>query len=190
MLSSAPALQFRIALSHVNREIDRVRNVIVERDRLETAEHLILRVLAYCIFFDDELRFGAGLAARGAADLWARDATGKPTIWIDCGVADADELRKMIQHNRGVAVHVLFSEAERRDAFLEQMAELRRHPPELEAIGIWTVDPELVGALAARDELRQRWAVTIVEDHLYVEVDGRTVDCALERVTAPPPDRR
>jgi uncharacterized protein YaeQ len=190
MLSSAPALHFRIALSHVNRGIDRVRNVIVERDRLESAEHLILRVLAFCLFFDDELRFGPGLGARGAADLWARDATGKPTIWIDCGVADADELRKMVQHNRGVAVHVLFNEAARRDAFMEQMTELKRRPPELDAIGIWTVDGALVGELAASDDLRQRWSVTIVEDHLYVETDGRTVDCALERVSAPAPERR
>jgi len=190
MLPTATALQFRIALSHVVRGIDRVRNVIVERHRLETDEHLILRVLAFCIFYDDELRFGPGPAAREAADLWARDATGKPTVWVDVDADDADRLRKMIQHNRGVAVHVLFADAGRRDALLAQLAELKRRPPELEALGIWTVDAALVGALAARDELRQRWAVTIVEDHLYVEHDGRTVDCPLQRTSLPPPERR
>jgi uncharacterized protein YaeQ len=190
VLSAAPALHFRIALSHVDRGIDRVRNVIVERHRLETAEHVVLRVLAFCIFYEDELRFAPGQAARGSADLWARDAGDKPTVWVDCGDADADELRKMIQHNRGVAVHVLHCEPARRDALLAQIAALKRRPPELDAIGIWTVDAALVAELAARDDLRQRWSVTIVADHVYVEHDGRNVDCALERTQVPPPERR
>ena len=190
MLSASTALHFRIALSHVDRAIDRVRSVIIDRDREEAPEHLILRVLAFCLFYDDELRFGPGPTVRAAADLWARDAVDKPTIWVDCGAADADELRKMIQHNRGVAVHVLFCDPARRDAFLAGIAELRRRPPELEALGIWTVDAELVAALAAGDELRQRWSVTVVEDHLYVEHDGHNVDCPLTRTAVPPPERR
>jgi uncharacterized protein YaeQ len=190
MLSSSTApTQFRIALSHVDRGIDRVRNVIVERYRTETAEHLILRVLAWCLFYDDELAFGAGPAARGAADLWAQDATGRATIWVECGDADAEALRKVVQHSREVAVQVLFSDRTRRDALLGQLAELKRRPPELDAMGIWMVAPDLVAALAARDEQRQRWAVTVVGDHLYIECEGTSVDSELER-SAPPPAHR
>jgi uncharacterized protein YaeQ len=184
------ALQFRIALSHVDRAIDRVRNVIVDRHRDESDRHLVLRVLAWCLFYDDDLRFGPGLAARDGADLWAQDPAGRPTIWVACGSADAEGLRKLIQHNRGVAVHTLFDDVERRDDFLRQIAELKRRPPELDAVGIWMVAPELVSALAERDERRQRWAVTVVGDHLYVENDGLTVDSELERSTPPPAESR
>jgi uncharacterized protein YaeQ len=189
MLPAATALQFRIVLSHVDRGIDRVQSIIVERHRAETIEHLMLRVVAWCLFYDDELRFGPGALARGAPDLWAHDAAERPTIWVECGDADADGLRKMIQHNRGVVVHVLFSARPRRDQFLHELAGLRRRPPELDTIGIWTVDPELIAALAASDERRQRWAVTVVGDHIYVEADGVNVDSALERSAAPPADR-
>ena len=186
MLPASVALHFRIALSHVDRGIDRVQSIIVERHRTETMDHLILRVLAWCLFHDDELRFGPGVLARGAADLWARDAAEKPTVWVECGDADADGLRKMIQHSRGVRVEVLFSERARRDDFLAQLAELKRRPPEIDSMGIWWVDPELVAALAANEEGRQRWAVTIVGDHLYVETDVITADGALERSTPAP----
>ena len=181
MLPASVALQFRITLSHVDRGIDRVQSLIVERHRLETREHLILRVIAWCLFHDDELRFGPGVVASRAADLWAHDGADRPTIWVACGDADADDLRKMIQHNRGVVVQALFSDVERRDHFLAQIAELKRRPPELEAMGIWLVDANLVAALSANEERRQRWTVTIVGDHLFVEAEGLTVDCALER---------
>src|SRR6266700_978349 len=185
MLPASVSLQFRITLSHVDRGIDRVQSIIVDRHRLESREHLILRVIAWCLFHDDELRFGPGVVASRAADLWAHDAADKPTIWVVCGDADADDLRKMIQHNRGVVVHALFSEVARRDHFLQQFAQLTRRPPELEAMGIWLCDHELVAALAASDEWRQRWSVTIVGDHLFVAAEAVTVDCALERSMPP-----
>jgi uncharacterized protein YaeQ len=186
MLPASVALQFRITLSHVDRAIDRVQSLIVEQHRLETHEHLILRVIAWCLFHDDELRFGPGVVASRAADLWARDAAERPTIWVACGDADADDLRKMIQHNRGVVVRALFADVARRDHFLAQIADLKRRPPELEAMGIWLVDADLVAALSASEERRQRWTVTIVGDHLFVDVDGANVDCALERSSPPP----
>jgi uncharacterized protein YaeQ len=189
MLPAASAMHFRIALSHVDRGIDRVQSIIVERHRTETMDHLILRVLAWCLFHDDELRFGPGVLARGAADLWAHDAAEKPTVWVECGEADADGLRKMIQHNRGVVVHVLFSDPVRRDAFLAELAACKRRPPEMETMGIWLVDPALVAALAASDARRQRWAVTVVGDHIYVEADGVTADGAVERSQPPPSER-
>ncbi len=189
MFPGSVTLHFRITLSHVDRAIDRVQSIIVDRHRSETMEHLTLRVLAWCLFHDDELRFGPGVLAHGAADLWARDAAERPTIWVEVGDADADKLRKMVQHSRGVRVNVLFAAQERRDHFLAQLAGLKRHPPELADMGIWRVDAALVAALAQNEDERQRWAVTIVGDHLYIEADTVTVDCALERSTPPPESR-
>lgn len=188
MLPASIALHFRIALSHVDRAIDRMQSFIVESHRSETMEHLMMRVLAWCLFYDDELRFGPGVLAHGAADLWAHDPGEQPTVWVECGDADPDKLRKMIQHSRGVRVGVLFSDRARRDHFLAQLAGLKKHPPELADMGIWLLDPELVATLARDEAARQRWSVTIVGDHLYVETDAVTVDCALERSTPPPPE--
>jgi hypothetical protein len=41
---------------------------------------------------------------------------------------------------------------------------------------VWTVEPRLVTALAEKEARSSKWAVTIVGDHLYVEVDGATLD--------------
>jgi uncharacterized protein YaeQ len=186
-MGSVP-MQFRIALTNVDRALDRVQKVIVDRQASESAEHLVLRVLAWCILYDDDLRFGPGVSARNAADLWAHDANDKPTIWIECGDADAAALRKVMVHNRGIRVHVLFSDPERHADFLRQIADLDRRPAGFDEMTIWKVDPAFVAALASHDQLRQRWDATIVEDHLYIDCDGTHLESELLR-THPPEEK-
>ena len=187
-LGSIP-MQFRIALTNVDRGLDRVQKVIVDRHSAETAEHLVLRVLAWCIVHEDELRFGPGVSARNAADLWAHDATGKPTLWIECGEADAVALRKVMVHNRGIRVHVLFSDPGRHADFLKQIQQLDRRPAGFDEMVIWRVDQEFVAGLARHDGRRQRWDATIVEDHLYIDCDGTHLESELHRAF-PPPEKR
>jgi hypothetical protein len=55
----------------------------------------------------------------------------------------------------------------------------------LEAVDFREVSAELVERLAARAEERQRWSVTLVEDHLYVDADGVTADAEVVQVRVP-----
>ena len=41
---------------------------------------------------------------------------------------------------------------------------------------VWTIDRALVAELAAREDRRQRWSVTVVGDHFYIDADGKTLD--------------
>ena len=52
----------------------------------------------------------------------------------------------------------------------------------LEAVDFWEISAELVDRLAASELERQRWAVTLVEDHLYVDADGVAADCEVSKV--------
>jgi uncharacterized protein YaeQ len=124
------------------------------------------------------------LSTPEAADLWAHDLTGGLTTWIECGSADPDKLKKVMQHHPGVAVHALFSDGRRRDELVAAVAGWKRPPTSLT---IWTVDAQLVAALALRDERRQKWAVTVVGDHFYLDVDGdslASLDGAVERISS------
>src|SRR5207302_303340 len=146
----------------------------------ETAEHLVLRVLAFCLVPDEGLEFGPGLSTPEAADLWARDLTGRITTWVECGSATPEKLRHVLQHHAGAAVHHVFSGGERaersvRDELRAAVADWRRPPRGFETVTLWAIDPALVTALAAVEERRQKWSVTVVGDHLYVDVDGRPV---------------
>lgn len=175
-------MDFVLTLSHVDRGREASEKLAVARHPSESAEHVVLRVIAYCLFHEEGLGFGPGLADADGADLWTRDPGGRITTWVECGTAAFDKLKKVVQHNTGVAVHAVFSDQRRRDELLETARDpAARAGKVASSIEVWRVDPALVAALAESQERRQKWAVTIVGDHLYIEADGVARDGALER---------
>ncbi|HVZ72141.1 MAG TPA: YaeQ family protein [Polyangia bacterium] len=185
-MSSPSPLQLRIALAHVDRGIDVVEKIIVGRDPETSPEHVMLRVIAWCLFHAEGLRLADGAPRRDVPDLAVIGLDLKAQIWIAVGTADAEEIRRVVAHNRGVTVHVLVDDEGARDRLLAQIAGIKKRPPGFDDLSVWMIDRAFVRALAARDELRQRWAVTVVADHIYVDADGTKADSAFTRTPAPP----
>ena len=192
-------LEYRLTLSHVDRGRDVSETLYLARHPSETQEHVVLRLLAWCLLNEEGLTFGPGLSTPDAADLWAHDATGRLTTWIEAGTATAERLRKSLQHHSGAQAHVVLDDERATVELAAELAEarwLRSCPPPI----LWTFDAALVAALAEHEERRQRWAVTIVGDHVYIDLDPnsatvrdlpagarRTLDGAVtRRQTAPP----
>jgi len=186
---ASTAMQIRLALSVVDRGLDVNEKLVVARRTDEPMSHVVLRVLAYCLFYRDDrpqcLEFALGPADRDSPDLWAHDLVGRPIEWIVCGEPDAEELAHVLRHQRQALVRVLFGSDEGRDNFFLRIQSLRRRVMGLEAVEFRQVSADLVERLAAREEERQRWSVTVVEDHVYVDADGVTADSEVVRVRVP-----
>jgi uncharacterized protein YaeQ len=185
-MASPSPLQLRVELAHVDRGLELVSKLIVDRDPETPPEHVILRALAWCIFHQDGLRLADGPPRRDVPDLAIISPELKAVRWIACGAADAEEIRRVMAHNRGVRVDTLFDAAAPLERFLHQLGAVKKRPPGFEEIGIASIDHEAVARLAARDELRQRWSVTIVADHFYVDSDGVKAESPIARFAVPP----
>lgn len=183
MALSPVRLEFRVVLSHVDRAIDKSETVYVARHPSETQDHVVLRMLAWCLLHEEGIAFGPGLSTPDAADLWTHDPTGRLTTWIECGTATAERLRKSLSQHSGAHTHVVMDDER---ALRELQAELAdaRWPRNCPPPTLWLVDRALVAALAAREERRQKWAVTFVGDHFYIDVDGRTLNGAVTAYTS------
>jgi uncharacterized protein YaeQ len=172
--------EYRLTLSNTDRGVDRAESVYIARHPSETMVHATLRVLAWCLLSEEGLAFGPGLSSPDAADLWTHDATGRLTTWVECGNATAERLRKVQQHNSHVKVHVVIDDVRAGEALKSALAETKlpraATPPEL-----WVIDHAFVHALAERDERRQKWSVTIVGEHFYIDADGTTFDGGITR---------
>jgi uncharacterized protein YaeQ len=179
MALSPTRLEFRIRLSNVDRGVEVEEPVIVARHPSETQAHVILRVLARCLLHTPMLEFGPGLSTPDAADLLARGPTGELTTWVECGTATAERLRKILQHNR-VELHVVLDDEARAEALRLELHSLGL-PRGARPVQLWAIDPALVRSLAAAEERRQKWTVTIVGDYFYVDADAGSVSGPVTR---------
>jgi uncharacterized protein YaeQ len=175
-------LEFRIQLSNVDRGVEVEETVIVARHPSETQAHAVQRVLARCLLHREGLEFGPGLSTPEAADLWAHGPTGELTTWVECGAVAADKLRKVLQHNHRIEAHVVLDDPARPATLAEELRALGI-PRSARPVEVWLIEAALIRELAAREERRQRWVVTVVGDSFYVDVEGRSASGAVTRTT-------
>lgn len=168
--------EYRVQLSDVEREVQRELSVVAARHPSETAEHLTLRVLAFCLLWRDSIAFGPGLSDGEGPDLEAHDAGGRRSLWVECGAVEAAKLKRVVQQHPGAEVHVVLADRRRRRELLEAVAALPHGIKGGERVTLWQLGPELLAALAGNEARRQRWSVTVVGGHLYVDADGRSFD--------------
>ncbi len=177
---AASLCDFEIELSHVDRGVEAKLRLKTARHPSETFARVWLRVLAYCLWYDERLAFGPGLSDPDAPDLLLTDLTGQPAHWIRVGKSEPAKIQRAADRNPRVSV--LFESPARLAAFVE--AARAEGVERLEEVELAAVDPALVDALAAGEERRAKAQVTIVGDHFYVQKDGASHDGALERARA------
>ena len=191
MSAGARTLQVRLVVSAVDRALEVNTKLVVPRREDEAMTHVVLRVLAFCLFCGEhgrpgELRLAPGPADRDGPDLWSHDLAGRPVEWIICGAPDLEELRYVLQHQRQAQVRILLGSDQERERFLAGIHAFRRPLERLRTVDVQQVDAALLEALSRRQEERQRWLVTVVEGHVYVELDGQAVDGEVHPVSLPP----
>jgi uncharacterized protein YaeQ len=181
MSAGARTLQVRLVVSAVDRALEVNTKLVVPRREDEAMTHVVLRVLAFCLFCGEhgrpgELRLAPGPADRDGPDLWSHDLAGRPVEWIICGAPDIEELRYVLQHQRQAQVRIVLGSDQERERLLAGLHGFRRPLERLQTVDVRLVDAALLESLARRQEERQRWLVTVVEGHVYVDCDGQVAD--------------
>jgi uncharacterized protein YaeQ len=172
----ATIYNFAIQLSHVERGVYESLEVKVARHPSEAEDHLVARVLAYCLEFTEGLSFSRGLSHPDEPALAVRDLTGQLLAWIDVGAPDAARLHKAAKAAPRVAVYT-----HKAPALLRQLAGERIH--RAEAIELYAFDRELMMGLIARLQRRMALDLSVTDGHLFVSVDGATFSGELERLS-------
>jgi len=165
---------FDIDLSDVDRGVYERLALRVACHASETAEHLVARVLAYCLELTEGLSFGPGLAEPDQPSLAVRDLTGELQAWIDVGAPDTARLHRASKAARRVAVYTHKDPA----LLVRQCAGERIH--RAHAIRLHAFDRTLIAGLAARLQRRTAFALSVNEQHLYVTIGDTLLSGAVE----------
>jgi uncharacterized protein YaeQ len=172
----ATIYHFAIRLSDVDRGVYETLALKVARHPSEAQDHLVTRVLAYCLETTDGLSFSRGLSEPDEPALSVRDLTGQLRAWIDIGAPDAARLHRAAKAAPRVAVYTHKAPAQ----LLRQLQGERIHRGG--EIELYAIDRELVSGLAARLERRMEFDLSVTEAHLFISFGGATLSGAVERL--------
>lgn len=166
-----------IQLSDIDRGVYESLAATVARHPSETEERLVARLLAYAIFYEDDLTFTKGLCAADEPDLWIRGGDGRVQLWLEVGVPDAERIVKASRHSEKVA---LLACGRALPSWEQQQL------PKLAALSnltVVTIDQPFLAAVVQRLERAISWSITITEGSCYLTIGSETLETTV-RVAA------
>src|SRR6266550_398777 len=141
----------------------------------ETPEYMATRLLAYCLEYTEGIEMTAGLSDGNEPAIVVRDLTGRITAWIEVGLPDADRLHRASKLAERVAVYT------HRDPriLLGQLEGHRIHRSE--DVAIYSFAGTFINDLAARIERRVAMTLSVTEQHVYLDINGQSLETTIER---------
>lgn len=170
---------FDVEISDVDRGVYETLALCVARQPSETAAYMVTRILAYCLEYREGIVFTEGVAAGDEPAVCVRDLTGRMTAWIEVGMPDADRLHRGAKLADRVAVYTHRDP----DKLLKQLSGAKIH--RAAEIPIFAFDPGFVDTLAESIGRRSRISLSVTERHLYVELDGQTLETSISEHRIP-----
>ncbi len=170
MALTATIYNFDVQLADVDRGVYETLAFKAAQQPSETGEYLLSRVLAYCLEFAEGIAFSKGIAEPDVPALAVRDLTGALKVWIDVGLPDAARLHKASKASPRVAIYT------HRDPvrLVAQLAGEKIH--RAADVELYGLSRDLIDGLVARLDRRNSWEMSITDRHVYVAVQGVTIE--------------
>ena len=169
MALTATLYTFTLQIADMDRGVYADVELRVAQQPSETAEFMAMRVLAYCLEYEEGIALTEGVAAVDQPAVWVRDLTGKVTAWIEVGAPTAERVHRGSKLAGRAAVYA------HRDPqlLLAQFANAKIH--RAESIPVYAVERAFLSDFAQRLQRRSRIALSITERQLYADVDGHSL---------------
>jgi uncharacterized protein YaeQ len=176
MALTATIYNLDVQLSDTDRGVYESLAFKVAQQPSESDEHMMARVLAYCLEYTEGIGFSKGIAEPEEPALFVRDLTGTLRTWIDIGSPDAARLHKASKAASRVVVYTHKDPAQ----LVRALDGERIH--RADALELYALDRPLIGELVSHRERRTTFDLTVTEGHLYVSIDGETLSGTVERI--------
>jgi len=176
MALTATIYNLDVQLSDTDRGVYETLAFKVAQQPSESDEHMAARVLAYCLEFTEGIGFSKGIAEPEEPALFVRDLTGALRTWIDIGSPDAARLHKASKAAPRVVVYTHKDPAQ----LVRALDGERIH--RADALELYALDRALIGDLVSHRERRTKFDLTVTEGHLYLTIDGETLEGSVERI--------
>src|SRR4051794_37949092 len=94
MALGATVYRFEIDLSDVDRDVYRVLDLRLARHPSESEPFLLVRTIAYCLFYEEGIAFSRGLSTAEEPAIWVKNRQDNVTLWLEIGSPSRDRIHK------------------------------------------------------------------------------------------------
>jgi uncharacterized protein YaeQ len=161
MALTATTYKVELDLSDLDRGLYENARFTLARHPSETAERLVVRILAYALWYAPEMSFGRGLSEAGDPALSVSSLDGRLLHWIEVGQPDAERL---VRSSRRAERLSLLAYGNLR-VWAPKILPLVEDLSNLEIVA---VDQAALEQLASELPRNLRWGVMISESTLFV----------------------
>ncbi|MEA3175351.1 MAG: hypothetical protein QOF42_2762 [Gammaproteobacteria bacterium] len=174
MALGATIYTFKIDLADSDRSVYAALDLRVARHPSETEDHLLTRVLAYCLEYTEGIGFSSGISDADQPAIAVRDLTGALITWIDIGAPEGARLHRASKLASRVAVYTHKEPGQ----LLAKLQLQRIH--RAESLEIYAVDRVWLAALAAKLARRMEFALTVADRNLYLSLADETLTSVVQ----------
>jgi len=136
----------------------------------ETIERLMVRILAFARFADEQLQFTKDLFETDEPALWQKDLTGQLEQWIELGQPSEDKLKKASARCKRVAIVTYGQQV---DEWWKRNSKVKT----LSNVEVWQLAPETTAQIQNLCERTMQLQLnvmdgewTLLNDHEQVEI--------------------
>lgn len=176
MAAKAIIYKVDLQISDMDRHYYAAHALTLAQHPSETAERLMVRLLAFALNAHEFLVFGKGFGDEEESDLWQKDLTGVIDLWIEIGQPDEQRIRRACGRARQVIVYTYSGRSA--DIWWEKIAPALERSKNLTVIDFPAASAQQIAALANRNMQLQ----CLIQDG-QIQLISDTATVALELTT-------
>jgi uncharacterized protein YaeQ len=165
-----------LEISDLERQYYGTHALTVAQHPSETEARMMVRLLAFALHADEELKFTRGLSSVEEPEIWQKSLSGELELWIDLGQPEVRRLRQASGKARRVVV--VTSGGRAAEIWYQKNREELARMKNLTVINLAVQDQETLAGLVGRNMELQ---LTISDGQIWLTANGQTVEIALER---------
>lgn len=119
--------------------------IILVKDMMELRNHVVLKLLAYCLYYTPELKVEVSAEMHYKPDLMVQGDHGVPQVWIDCGQVTLRKVESLAQKLRTTKVIFLKETKRELESFKKLVEKKVVHTDHLEFLAF---EPGFVPSIA------------------------------------------
>ena len=139
----------------------------------ETAERMVVRILAFALNASEALTFTKGISTSDEPDIWAKEDNGTIALWVEVGQPKPDRIRKAVNQAAQVRLYAFGKTA---DTWWNIEG---KDMPTSDKLQVARFQWQNVVNLAQNLDRTIRWSISIAGGEMYVDTGSGVVHVVL-----------